>query len=184
MGWHRHQARLSWNACVSTWMRTASHPSRNTECPSKCQQRWQKEGVSSDHHGGLCNQKRKCRAWRRSRVLVGGVEVHVGLPGITCGCAMLFGLISALNLSCPQAWKCTFYAFQKILMNLDGKKFSPKLWSLKIKRLQWSIWCSHASPVHYVFSSFYVWVNVLYYESWTASGEKISWTLLRCYRCT
>uniref|UniRef100_A0A3Q1HWP4 Uncharacterized protein n=1 Tax=Acanthochromis polyacanthus TaxID=80966 RepID=A0A3Q1HWP4_9TELE len=69
-------------------------------------------------------------------VLIEGVEVLAGLPSITCGCAMLFGLIYALNLSYPQAWKCTFEVFQKILMNLDGKRLSPKVQSLKIKMLQ------------------------------------------------
>lgn len=97
-------------------------------------------------------------------VLIEGVEALVGLPSISCGCAMLFGLIYALNLSYPQEWKCTFEFFQKILMNLDGKKLSPKVQSLKIKMLQWSICCSHASQVLCVdrlFLDFFWWEEIL-----------------------
>lgn len=69
-------------------------------------------------------------------VLFERMEVLAGLRSITHACVMLFELIYALNMSYPQDWKCTFEVFQKILMNLDGKKLLPKAQSLKIKMLQ------------------------------------------------
>ena len=58
------------------------------------------------------------------------------LVSISFGCAMLFGLIYTLNLTYPQELKFTFEIFQKVLMNLDGNKLSPKVQVLKIKMLQ------------------------------------------------
>ncbi|XP_039544877.1 uncharacterized protein LOC120491248 [Pimephales promelas] len=69
-------------------------------------------------------------------VVLEGVEVLQNLPSITFGCVMLFGLIYALNLNYPKDLKCTFEAFQKILMELDTTKLSPKVQGLKIKMLQ------------------------------------------------
>ncbi|XP_052423647.1 uncharacterized protein LOC127966582 [Carassius gibelio] len=63
-------------------------------------------------------------------VVLEGVEVLQNLPSVTLGCVMLFGLIYAKDL------KCTFEAFQKILMELDSTKLSPKVQGLKIKMLQ------------------------------------------------
>lgn len=72
-------------------------------------------------------------------VVLEGVEVLQNLPSVTLGCVMLFGLIDALNLNYPKDLKCTFEAFQKILMELDTTKLSPKVQGLKIKMLQWII---------------------------------------------
>ncbi|XP_052427891.1 uncharacterized protein LOC128021448 isoform X2 [Carassius gibelio] len=69
-------------------------------------------------------------------VVLEGVEVLQNLPSVTLGCVMLFGLIYALNLNYPKDLKCTFEAFQKILMELDTTKLSPKVQGLKIKMLQ------------------------------------------------
>uniref|UniRef100_A0A3Q3M7G1 Uncharacterized protein n=1 Tax=Mastacembelus armatus TaxID=205130 RepID=A0A3Q3M7G1_9TELE len=55
-------------------------------------------------------------------VVIEGVELLNNLRSISCGVIMLFGLIYALNLSYPSELKFTFEFFQKVLMNLDGKK--------------------------------------------------------------
>ncbi len=62
-------------------------------------------------------------------VVLEGVEALQNLQSVTLGCVMLFGLIYALNLS-------TFEVFQKILMELDMTKLSPKVQALKIKMFQ------------------------------------------------
>lgn len=69
-------------------------------------------------------------------VVIEGVELLCKLGSISYGCAMLFGLIYTLNLSYPQELKFTFKFFQKVLMNLDGNRLSPKVQALKIKMLQ------------------------------------------------
>lgn len=69
-------------------------------------------------------------------VVVEGVELLCKLGSISFGCAVLFGLIYTLNLSYPQELKFTFEFFQKVLMNLDGNRLSPKVQTLKIKMLQ------------------------------------------------
>ncbi len=69
-------------------------------------------------------------------VVLEGVEVLQNLQSVTLGCVMLFGLIYALNLSYPKNLKSTFEVFQKILMELDTTKLSPKVQALKIKMFQ------------------------------------------------
>ncbi|XP_034082371.1 sterile alpha motif domain-containing protein 3-like isoform X2 [Gymnodraco acuticeps] len=69
-------------------------------------------------------------------VIIEGVELLSNLRSISLGWAMLFGLIYTLNLSYPPELKFTFEFLQKVLMNLDGNKLSPKVQSLKIKMLQ------------------------------------------------
>ncbi|XP_066564929.1 sterile alpha motif domain-containing protein 3 [Amia ocellicauda] len=66
-------------------------------------------------------------------VLIEGVEVLQDLGNIALACAMLFGVIYTLNLSYPQYLKCTFEVLQKVLMNLDGQRLSPKAQALKNK---------------------------------------------------
>lgn len=69
-------------------------------------------------------------------VVIEGVELLQDLQSISSAWAMLFGLIYTLNLSYPQELKITFEFFQKVLMNLDGNRLSPKVQALKIKMLQ------------------------------------------------
>lgn len=63
---------------------------------------------------------------------VEGVELLSGLLSISFGCAMLFGVIYTLNLIYPQGFKFTFKFYQRVLMNIDGNKLSPKVQALKI----------------------------------------------------
>ncbi len=69
-------------------------------------------------------------------VAIDGVKLLHNLKSISFELAMLFGLIYALNLSYPQSLKFTFEFFQKVLMNLDGSKLSPKVQAPKIKMFQ------------------------------------------------
>lgn len=71
-------------------------------------------------------------------VVIEGVELLRNLQSVAFGWAMLFGLIYTLNLSYPQEVKFTFEFFQKVLLNMDGKKLSPKVQALKIKMFHWA----------------------------------------------
>ncbi|XP_065115471.1 uncharacterized protein [Paramisgurnus dabryanus] len=60
-------------------------------------------------------------------VVIEGVMLLQRLKSISFGVVILFRLIYALNLSYPKSLKFTFEFFQKVLMNLDGNKLSPKV---------------------------------------------------------
>lgn len=66
-------------------------------------------------------------------IVIEGVEVLNKLPSLAHGCAMLFGLIYALNLSYPGDLKHTFDALQKIFMDIEPKKMTRKVCSLSVK---------------------------------------------------
>ncbi|XP_035983984.1 sterile alpha motif domain-containing protein 3 isoform X2 [Fundulus heteroclitus] len=65
-------------------------------------------------------------------VIIEGTEVLQGLD-VPRACALLMGLIYALNLSYPQELKYTFEVFQKMFLRLDSQKCSPKVTSLRQK---------------------------------------------------
>ncbi|KAJ8362434.1 hypothetical protein AAFF_G00374120 [Aldrovandia affinis] len=67
-------------------------------------------------------------------VMIEGTEVLQGLD-VPRACALLMGLIYALNLSYPRELKYTCEVFQKVFLKLDGQKSSPKVTSLKQKLL-------------------------------------------------
>uniref|UniRef100_A0AAR2JIM3 Uncharacterized protein n=1 Tax=Pygocentrus nattereri TaxID=42514 RepID=A0AAR2JIM3_PYGNA len=69
-------------------------------------------------------------------VVLEGVEVLHNLQSVSHACMMLYGLIYALNLSYPKSLKRTFEVYQKILMDLDSTRLSPKVHSLKLQLLQ------------------------------------------------
>ena len=69
-------------------------------------------------------------------VVLEGLEVLHNLESVSHACVMLFGLIYGLNLNYPRNLKHTFEAYQKILMNLDSMKLSPKVLALKLKMLE------------------------------------------------
>jgi len=64
-----------------------------------------------------------------------GIEVMTGLSGVAKACVYLVGLIYAINLSYPKELRYSFEFFQKILLELDSGKLSPKVYSLKNKLL-------------------------------------------------
>nr|XP_023646334.1 uncharacterized protein LOC111832844 isoform X2 [Paramormyrops kingsleyae] len=69
-----------------------------------------------------------------ARIILEGTEVLADLD-VPRACALLMGLIYALNLSYPKELKNTFEVFQKIFLELDDLKSSPKVMSLKSKLL-------------------------------------------------
>ncbi|MEQ2263425.1 hypothetical protein XENORESO_007589 [Xenotaenia resolanae] len=68
----------------------------------------------------------------RAKIVLEGTEVLTDVD-ILKACALLMGLINALNLSYPKQLKNTFEVFQKIFLELDDLKASPKVMSLKNK---------------------------------------------------
>ncbi|XP_013855636.1 uncharacterized protein LOC106511420 [Austrofundulus limnaeus] len=64
-------------------------------------------------------------------VVLEGVEVLHNLQSVSHAFVMLYGLIYALNLSYPKSLTRTFEVYQKILMDLDSTKLSPKVQALK-----------------------------------------------------
>ncbi len=63
-------------------------------------------------------------------IVIDGVEVLNELPSVACACAMMFGLIYALNLKYPEGLKYTFEAFQKIIMDIESKQMSRRVQNL------------------------------------------------------
>ncbi|KAL6463051.1 hypothetical protein MHYP_G00274420 [Metynnis hypsauchen] len=67
-------------------------------------------------------------------IVIEATEVLSGLD-LARACALLMGLFYALNLSYPRQLRHTFEVFQKLLLELDELKASPKVMSLKQKLL-------------------------------------------------
>ncbi|CAL8236185.1 unnamed protein product [Arctogadus glacialis] len=87
----------------------------------------QAEGDDHDGPGGL---------FADVGMVLEGVKVLNNLKSINHACVMLYGLIYALNLSYPKNLKYTLEAYQKILMDLESSKPSPKVRALKLKLLR------------------------------------------------
>uniref|UniRef100_A0A8C8GCV1 Uncharacterized protein n=1 Tax=Oncorhynchus tshawytscha TaxID=74940 RepID=A0A8C8GCV1_ONCTS len=66
-------------------------------------------------------------------VVIKGVKVVNELTSVASACAILLCLIYALDLSYPKTLHFTFEVFQKILVQLDQHKMSPKVQSLCCK---------------------------------------------------
>ncbi|KAK7918866.1 hypothetical protein WMY93_010150 [Mugilogobius chulae] len=60
-------------------------------------------------------------------VVIEGVEVLNGLSSVASACALLLGLIYVLNLAYPKSLRVTFEVFQKVIMELEPQKMSPKV---------------------------------------------------------
>ncbi|XP_041949692.1 uncharacterized protein LOC121709989 isoform X4 [Alosa sapidissima] len=69
-----------------------------------------------------------------ANIVIEGTEVLAYL-NVPRACALLMGLIYSLNLSYPRELRHTFEVFQKIFLELDGLKASPRVMSLKNKLL-------------------------------------------------
>ncbi|KAL6456018.1 hypothetical protein MHYP_G00358690 [Metynnis hypsauchen] len=68
-------------------------------------------------------------------IVIDGTEVLGGCKTLTNACILLMGFVYSLNLSYPPKLKYTFEVFQKLLLELDDLKFSPKVDSLRRKLL-------------------------------------------------
>ncbi|KAL6489211.1 hypothetical protein MHYP_G00029520 [Metynnis hypsauchen] len=68
-------------------------------------------------------------------IILEGVQVIAGLQSVPNACVILVGLMYAVNLSYPRPLRYTFEFFQKMLLELDSGKLSPKILSLKNKLL-------------------------------------------------
>ncbi|XP_052400084.1 sterile alpha motif domain-containing protein 3-like [Carassius gibelio] len=66
----------------------------------------------------------------RATIVVEGTKILQGID-VARSCALLMGVIYALNLSYPKQLKFTFEAFQKLCLELDGQKASSKVMNLK-----------------------------------------------------
>ncbi|KAF3847130.1 hypothetical protein F7725_020158 [Dissostichus mawsoni] len=63
-------------------------------------------------------------------IIIEGVEVLNELPSVASACALLLGLLYALNIAYPKPLHFTFEVLQKIIMQLDQHKMSAKVQSL------------------------------------------------------
>ena len=63
-------------------------------------------------------------------IVVEGTKLLEGMD-VARSCALLMGVIYALNLSYPKQLKYTFEVFQKLFLDLDGQKASSKVMRLK-----------------------------------------------------
>ncbi|XP_029138218.2 uncharacterized protein [Labrus bergylta] len=68
-------------------------------------------------------------------IVVDGVKALTALKNFPRACSMLVGLTYAVDLAYPKELRYTFEVFQKLLLELDSSKLSPKVTSLKNKLL-------------------------------------------------
>uniref|UniRef100_A0A3Q2EFD0 Uncharacterized protein n=1 Tax=Cyprinodon variegatus TaxID=28743 RepID=A0A3Q2EFD0_CYPVA len=68
-------------------------------------------------------------------IVIDGTKVLTALGNFSRASAMLVGLTYAVNLAYPKELRYTFEAFQKLFLELDCSKLSPKVNSLKSKLL-------------------------------------------------
>nr|XP_033491956.1 uncharacterized protein LOC117262879 [Epinephelus lanceolatus] len=68
-------------------------------------------------------------------IVVEGVKVLTALGNFPRACSLLFGLMYAVNLAYPKELRYSFEVFQKLLLELDSSKLSPKVNSLRTKLL-------------------------------------------------
>lgn len=66
-------------------------------------------------------------------IVIEGVEVLHELGDVASACALLMGLIYALNLSYPKQLKAFFEVLQKLFLQLDASSLSTKVQMLKNK---------------------------------------------------
>lgn len=68
-------------------------------------------------------------------IVLDGKEIVTGCGNTAKACTLLMGLIYNLNLAYPPKLRYTFEVFQKLFLELDAMKLSPKVQTLKVKLL-------------------------------------------------
>uniref|UniRef100_A0AAQ6AI23 Sterile alpha motif domain-containing 3-like n=1 Tax=Amphiprion ocellaris TaxID=80972 RepID=A0AAQ6AI23_AMPOC len=68
-------------------------------------------------------------------LILDGKEVVTGCGNTAKACTLLMGLIYFLSLAYPPTLRYTFEVFQKLFLDLDAIKLSPKVQTLKMKLL-------------------------------------------------
>lgn len=68
-------------------------------------------------------------------IVLDGKEIVTGCGTAAKACTLLMGLIYSLNLAYPPTLRYTFEVFQKLFLDLDAIKLSPKVQTLKMKLL-------------------------------------------------
>lgn len=68
-------------------------------------------------------------------IVVEGVKVLTALGNFPRACSMLVGLAYALDLAYPKKLRYTLEVFQKLFLELDCLRLSPKVNTLKTKLL-------------------------------------------------
>lgn len=63
-------------------------------------------------------------------IVIDGVEVLHELKSVASACALLLGLVYVLNLAYPKPLRFTFEMLQKIIMQLEPHRMSPKVQNL------------------------------------------------------
>ena len=66
-------------------------------------------------------------------IIIDGVEVLSDQSSVASACAVLFGLIYALDLKYPEELKYSLEFFQKIIMNIESKNMSKRVLNLSAK---------------------------------------------------
>lgn len=66
-------------------------------------------------------------------ILLEGKAILNGCGNPAKACALVMGVIYALNLAYPKTLQYTLETFQKMFLELDGMKLSPKMAGLKSK---------------------------------------------------
>lgn len=66
-------------------------------------------------------------------ISVDGVVILDNIRSAAQACALMLGVIYALNLAYPKLLRHYYEFIQKVLMGMDGEKLSPKVLGLKNK---------------------------------------------------
>ena len=99
---------------------------------------FQGDGVSMDlaqHKLNIYHLKPNTSAPEELGIVIEDVPVVTNVENLTKACILLIGLTYAINLAYPKEVRYTLECFQKLFLELDCSKPSPKLNTLRNKLL-------------------------------------------------